>query len=70
MMKAVYLHIDMHENQSMNYQSEFSIATQNAGYNEKEVDDPYDGNMQTTSWMSVEELPLRIKTIKIKTRTM
>ena len=42
----------------------------NAGYSEKEVDDPYDGNMQTTSWMSVEGLPMCIKTIKIKTRTM
>lgn len=31
MTKAVYLHIDMHENQSMNYQSEFSISTHKCG---------------------------------------
>ncbi len=31
MTKAVYLHIDMHENQSMNYQSEFSISSHKCG---------------------------------------
>lgn len=31
MTKAVYLYIDMHESQSMNYQSEFSISTHKCG---------------------------------------